>query len=88
MRLLVGFLRGFLIPAMQIVLVLASFWGLAELWVHLNPNKIYGYSSEDAVFDLIAMSVILLLWDRFFGPYAVALRCNAKLLARLYEENN
>jgi hypothetical protein len=73
---------------MQIALVLASFWGLAEVWVNLNPNKIYGYSSEDAVFDLMSMCVILLLWDRFFGPYAVALRRNAKLLAKLYEERN
>lgn len=79
-------IRNLIIPLMQIVLMFAGVFTAIELMAYYNPNKVWGYSSEDAAWDVYYILVSLLLWDRFFGPYSVTLRRMAKLIDARHKE--
>lgn len=85
-RSIIRFLRVILIPMMGIILTIAGFFTITEIWAYVNPNKVWGYSTEDAAFDQAIFWVLVLLWDRFFGPYGVTLRKVAKLIERHEKE--
>jgi len=73
-----------IMSAGTLALTIGIYYGLTVvLFVLLQPifaNYGFIYGPEDSVGDATGVLLVLLLWDRFFGPYGKALRKVRKYL--------
>ena len=71
---------GAIFAVSQCLSIVVLYWCIAIALAVIMPRFIPGYDALNGLNDTQALLLVLLLWDRFYGPYSKLLRGVAKTL--------
>jgi hypothetical protein len=75
-----------ILSVIQLAVVVTAFWGLSLLLLYYAGPLVPGYTAYTALGHALFVFVIVLVWDRFFGPYSFLLRRTAKILHQAQQQ--
>ena len=75
-----SFIFGVLLSVSQCLSIVVVYWLIGIGLAIVLPHYLPGYDEYSALNDTQAILLVLLLWDRFFGPYASLLKGVSKTL--------